>query len=100
MAEARSISIKDVIAVLEREPQMLKSTLIYRLYEKLSADAAGEWSDQLLVKDAILIVEMDLQLSHPLYTKDGANVLYILFNCSKCITRFIGTAAVDFHFIL
>ncbi|CAA2976054.1 transcription initiation factor TFIID subunit 4b isoform X1 [Olea europaea subsp. europaea] len=42
VAEARSISIKDVIAVLEREPQMLKSTLIYRLYEKLSADAAGE----------------------------------------------------------
>ncbi|CAA2999138.1 transcription initiation factor TFIID subunit 4b isoform X1 [Olea europaea subsp. europaea] len=39
---ARIISVKDVIAVLEREPQMLKSTLIYRLYEKLGADAAGE----------------------------------------------------------
>ncbi|KAL2543775.1 Transcription initiation factor TFIID subunit 4b [Forsythia ovata] len=39
---ARSISVKDVIAMLEREPQMLKSTLIYRLYEKLGADASGE----------------------------------------------------------
>lgn len=37
---ARSISIKDVIAVLEREPQMSKSTLVYRLYEKI---ATGEW---------------------------------------------------------
>ncbi|XP_015885051.1 transcription initiation factor TFIID subunit 4b isoform X4 [Ziziphus jujuba] len=36
---ARSISIKDVIAVLEREPQMSKSTLVYRLYEKI---ATGE----------------------------------------------------------
>ncbi|OVA17084.1 Transcription initiation factor TFIID component TAF4 [Macleaya cordata] len=39
---ARSISIKDVIAVLEREPQMSKSTLIYRLYDKMCADAAPE----------------------------------------------------------
>ncbi|KAK9270286.1 hypothetical protein L1049_025864 [Liquidambar formosana] len=39
---ARSISIKDIIAVLEREPQMLKSSLIYRLYERLHADAAAE----------------------------------------------------------
>lgn len=31
---ARSISIKDVVSVLEREPQMSKSTIIYRLYEK------------------------------------------------------------------
>ncbi|XWS25534.1 hypothetical protein CRYUN_Cryun27aG0076400 [Craigia yunnanensis] len=31
---ARTISVKDVIAVLEREPQMSNSTLIYRLYEK------------------------------------------------------------------
>ncbi|KAK6938597.1 Transcription initiation factor TFIID component TAF4, C-terminal [Dillenia turbinata] len=37
-----SISIKDVIAALEREPQMSKSTLIYRLYEKISANAASE----------------------------------------------------------
>ncbi|XP_010939118.1 transcription initiation factor TFIID subunit 4b isoform X4 [Elaeis guineensis] len=39
---ARSISIKDVIAVLEREPQMSKSTLIYQLYERLSGDSAAE----------------------------------------------------------
>ncbi|KAF8410182.1 hypothetical protein HHK36_002704 [Tetracentron sinense] len=39
---ARSISVKDVIAILEREPQMSKSTLIYRLYEKVRADAAAE----------------------------------------------------------
>ncbi|XP_051151056.1 transcription initiation factor TFIID subunit 4b [Andrographis paniculata] len=39
---ARSISIKDVIAILEREPQMSKSTLLYRLYNKVSADAVGE----------------------------------------------------------
>ncbi|KAK6939705.1 RST domain [Dillenia turbinata] len=37
-----SISIKDVIAALEREPQMSKSTLIYCLYEKISASAANE----------------------------------------------------------
>ncbi|KAL8487611.1 hypothetical protein ACS0TY_024072 [Phlomoides rotata] len=39
---ARSISVKDVIGVLEREPQMSKSTLLYRLYQKASADATGE----------------------------------------------------------
>ncbi|XP_043721577.1 transcription initiation factor TFIID subunit 4b-like isoform X2 [Telopea speciosissima] len=38
---ARTISVKDVIAVLEREPQMSKSTLMYRLYEKIHADAAA-----------------------------------------------------------
>ncbi|KAL5208647.1 hypothetical protein ABZP36_033082 [Zizania latifolia] len=31
----RTISMKDVICVLEREPQMTKSRLIYRLYERL-----------------------------------------------------------------
>lgn len=30
----RNITVKDVIAVLEREPQMFKSTLIYRFHEK------------------------------------------------------------------
>ncbi|KAL5777622.1 hypothetical protein ACOSP7_010548 [Xanthoceras sorbifolium] len=39
---ARTISVKDVIAVLEREPQMSKSTLIYRLYDKIRSDAAPE----------------------------------------------------------
>lgn len=39
---APSISIKDVVAVLEREPQMSKSTMIYRLYEKMRADAVAE----------------------------------------------------------
>ncbi|WRX30961.1 Transcription initiation factor TFIID component TAF4 [Theobroma cacao] len=39
---ARTISVKDVIAVLEREPQMSKSTLIYRLYEKIRSEAAAE----------------------------------------------------------
>lgn len=38
----RSISVKDVIAVLEREPQMSKSTLMYNLYNKVSADSNGE----------------------------------------------------------
>ncbi|KAM7262445.1 hypothetical protein ACFE04_000128 [Oxalis oulophora] len=32
---ARSICVKDVIAVLEREPQMSKSTLIYALYNRV-----------------------------------------------------------------
>ncbi|XP_071924991.1 transcription initiation factor TFIID subunit 4b-like isoform X2 [Coffea arabica] len=36
---ARTISVKDVIAVLEREPQMSKSTLMYRLYERIRSDA-------------------------------------------------------------
>ena len=35
---ASSISVKDVISVLEREPQMLKSSLIYRLYDKIRTD--------------------------------------------------------------
>ncbi|KAJ4701641.1 Transcription initiation factor TFIID subunit 4B [Melia azedarach] len=39
---ARAISVKDVIAVLEREPQMSKSTLVYRLYEKVRSDAVAE----------------------------------------------------------
>ncbi|KAK4481547.1 hypothetical protein RD792_012448 [Penstemon davidsonii] len=39
---ARSITVKDVIAILEREPQMSKSTLIYRLYDKIKADVASE----------------------------------------------------------
>jgi Transcription initiation factor TFIID component TAF4 family len=34
----RSISMKDVIAVLEREPQMSKSTLIYQLYNQVRDD--------------------------------------------------------------
>ncbi|XP_015159166.1 transcription initiation factor TFIID subunit 4b-like isoform X2 [Solanum tuberosum] len=38
---ARSITVKDVIAVLEREPQMSKSTLIYRLYEKARSNASS-----------------------------------------------------------
>ncbi|XP_024374336.1 uncharacterized protein [Physcomitrium patens] len=32
--QPRSISMKDVIALLEREPQMSKSTFLYRLYER------------------------------------------------------------------
>lgn len=39
---ARNISVKDVISVLEREPQMLKSALIYRLYDKIRTDTATE----------------------------------------------------------
>lgn len=39
---SRSISVKDVIAILEREPQMSKSSLIYRLYEKIGAGAVVE----------------------------------------------------------
>ncbi|KAG0451145.1 hypothetical protein HPP92_026568 [Vanilla planifolia] len=36
------ISMKDVISALEREPQMSKSTLIYRLYERKTGDSAVE----------------------------------------------------------
>ncbi|GMI90634.1 TBP-associated factor 4B, TBP-associated factor 4 [Hibiscus trionum] len=39
---ARTISTKDVIAALEREPQMSKSTLIYSLYEKTCSDSEAE----------------------------------------------------------
>lgn len=35
----RTISVKDVICVLEREPQMTKSRLIHRLYERLPGDS-------------------------------------------------------------
>ncbi|KAL5213358.1 hypothetical protein ABZP36_024205 [Zizania latifolia] len=38
----RTISVKDVICVLEREPQMTKSRLIYRLYERLAGDSARD----------------------------------------------------------
>ncbi|XP_023633096.1 transcription initiation factor TFIID subunit 4 isoform X2 [Capsella rubella] len=34
----RSISVKDVIAVVEQEPQMSRSTLLYRLYNKICSD--------------------------------------------------------------
>ena len=37
---ARSIAVKDVIAVLERESQMSKSTILYRLHDKVRSDAA------------------------------------------------------------
>ncbi|XP_052170493.1 transcription initiation factor TFIID subunit 4b-like isoform X2 [Diospyros lotus] len=36
--QVRSICMKDVIAVLEREPQMSKTPLVYILYEKAGAD--------------------------------------------------------------
>ncbi|CAK8568354.1 unnamed protein product [Lathyrus sativus] len=39
---ARSISVKDVIAVLEREPQMSKSSLLYRLHERTHSDTSTE----------------------------------------------------------
>ncbi|XP_058001874.1 transcription initiation factor TFIID subunit 4b isoform X2 [Hevea brasiliensis] len=39
---AHSISVKDVIAALEREPQMSKSTLIYQLYERIRSDSPAE----------------------------------------------------------
>ncbi|KAK4745635.1 hypothetical protein SAY87_011947 [Trapa incisa] len=32
---ARTISVKDVIAVLEREPQMSRSSLMHRLYNEV-----------------------------------------------------------------
>ncbi|XP_019058007.1 PREDICTED: transcription initiation factor TFIID subunit 4b-like isoform X2 [Tarenaya hassleriana] len=38
----RAISVKDVIAVLEREPQMSKSTLVYRLYNRISSEGSPE----------------------------------------------------------
>ncbi|XP_019255665.1 PREDICTED: transcription initiation factor TFIID subunit 4b-like isoform X3 [Nicotiana attenuata] len=38
----RNITVKDVIAVLEREAQMFKSTLIYRFHEKMRSDAPAE----------------------------------------------------------
>lgn len=38
----RNISIKDVIAVLEREPQTSKSTLMHRLYDKVRTDAVSD----------------------------------------------------------
>ncbi|RWV99836.1 hypothetical protein GW17_00037241 [Ensete ventricosum] len=39
---ARNISVRDVVAALETEPQMSKSSLIYRLYERLSGDSPAE----------------------------------------------------------
>ncbi|CAI0451824.1 unnamed protein product [Linum tenue] len=36
--EVRSLTIKDVIAVMEREAQLSKSTLIYKLYERIRSD--------------------------------------------------------------
>ncbi|KAF9668491.1 hypothetical protein SADUNF_Sadunf14G0009200 [Salix dunnii] len=38
----RTISVKDVMSVLEREPQMSRSTLIYQLYERTRSDATVE----------------------------------------------------------
>ncbi|KAI0516586.1 hypothetical protein KFK09_009263 [Dendrobium nobile] len=36
-----SISVKDVISALEREPQMSKSSLLYRLYERKAGDSSA-----------------------------------------------------------
>jgi hypothetical protein len=38
----RTISVKDVINALEREPQMMKSRLIYQLYERLPGDSTTD----------------------------------------------------------
>ncbi|CAO2202745.1 unnamed protein product [Urochloa humidicola] len=38
----RTISVKDVICALEREPQMTKSRLIYRLHERLPGDSTAD----------------------------------------------------------
>lgn len=38
----RTVSVKDVISVLEREPQMTKSRLIYRLYERLPGESTTD----------------------------------------------------------
>ncbi|KAJ6399951.1 hypothetical protein OIU84_015578 [Salix udensis] len=38
----RTISVKDVMSVLEGEPQMSRSTLIYQLYERTRSDATAE----------------------------------------------------------
>ncbi|KAK3139829.1 hypothetical protein QOZ80_5AG0391080 [Eleusine coracana subsp. coracana] len=38
----RTISVKDCISVLEREPQMTKSRLIYRLYERLPGNSTAD----------------------------------------------------------
>uniref|UniRef100_A0ACD5Z2R9 Uncharacterized protein n=1 Tax=Avena sativa TaxID=4498 RepID=A0ACD5Z2R9_AVESA len=38
----RTVSVKDVICVLEREPQMAKSCLIYRLYERIPGDSTTD----------------------------------------------------------
>ncbi|KAG9147148.1 hypothetical protein Leryth_005379 [Lithospermum erythrorhizon] len=38
---ARAMSVKDVIAVLEREPQMSRSTLIYSLYDKIRSESSA-----------------------------------------------------------
>ncbi|CAN0905587.1 Transcription initiation factor TFIID subunit 4b [Linum grandiflorum] len=42
LREDRTLSIKDAIAVMEREPQLSKSTLIYKLYEKMRSNVAPE----------------------------------------------------------
>ncbi|KAK1438678.1 hypothetical protein QVD17_04488 [Tagetes erecta] len=39
---SRTISVKDVISVLGREIQMSRSTLIYRLYEKVRSESVSE----------------------------------------------------------
>ena len=38
----RTISVKDVMSVLEGEPQMSRSTLIYQLYERTRSDVTAE----------------------------------------------------------
>jgi hypothetical protein len=38
----RTISVKDVICALEREPQMMKSRLIFRLHERLPGDSSAD----------------------------------------------------------
>jgi hypothetical protein len=42
MKVARSVTVKDVIAALEREPQMSKSTLLFQLYGNSSAESVAK----------------------------------------------------------
>ena len=39
---ARRVSVKDVIAALEREPQMSKSSLLFQLYGRPSTEPAAK----------------------------------------------------------
>lgn len=39
----RSVSIKDLLATLEREPQMAKSALTQRLRERIHSDGTANW---------------------------------------------------------
>lgn len=77
---ARSISVKDVIAVLEREPQMSKSSLLYRMHERIHSDTSTEWGKMKYLGNFFLFILPLCFLSSYTYWLINDIILYLLID--------------------